>query len=87
MAIDVHLNCFPSLKLKHEKSFHGGALDGAVVLASSNSEIAFLSPTLAPTVLDDPELLVGSWFDAIAHQQHGVICQLERVELPKHQWQ
>lgn len=58
---------------------HGDALDGALVAAPADPEVAVLAPLGAPAVLHDPELLATLWTFAVAHQQHGVVGQLEGV--------
>lgn len=58
---------------------HGDALDGALVAAPADPEVAFLAPVAAPAVLYDPELLAALGALAVAHQQHGVVGQLEGV--------
>lgn len=58
---------------------HGDALDGALVAAPADPEVAFLAPLAAPAVLHDPELLAALGALAVAHQQHGVVGQLEGV--------
>lgn len=55
------------------------ALDGALVAAPPDAEEAALAPGGAPAVLDDPVLLARHVTAAVAHQQHGVVGQLEGV--------
>lgn len=56
------------------------ALDGTLVAAPADAEVAALAPARAPAVLDGPVLLPGLVAAAVAHQQHGVVGQLEGVE-------
>lgn len=58
---------------------HGDALDGAFVAAPADPEVPLLAPVAAPAVLHDPELLAALGALAVAHQQHGVVGQLEGV--------
>lgn len=59
---------------------HGDALYSALVGPAPDAEVAVFAPTGSPAVLHDPVLLACLLAPPIAHQQHCVIGQLERVD-------
>jgi len=82
----LHATCYVlhPLQLGDGRGRHGDALDSALVPPPADPEVAPLPPRRPPAVLHGPELLTRPAAATEAHEQHGVVRQLEGAEGVRH---
>lgn len=72
------------LQLRNGETLLGKTLNRNLVRPTSDSYIPVFAPSLTPAVFHDPIFLPCFLIGAVAHHQHGVIGQFERVKARRH---